>query len=239
MAEDMTPNVTRQLLQTIHPCDRWKYWALAIFLILWLVSCLNPPHPEYLLLQHGPTLVAVAALVAAQNRLAVSRVSYTLILIFMGFHLLGARYLYSHVPYDEWLNWVIGFRVTERFGFQRNHYDRLVHFLFGLLIVVPSWRFCRRILGLNGWWSAAVAFSIISTAGAMYEVLEWLISVTQTAEAAESYNGQQGDVWDPQWDMALAGLGSLIGLGLVATLPFLQRPSRRAPRSNFNANSNH
>jgi putative membrane protein len=199
----------------ILPRDRWNRYALAVFLVLWAVSCICVPYPEYLLLQHGPTVVAIVALVAVQNRLQVSRISYTFILAFLTAHLVGARYLYSFVPYDDWFEPLLGVRITDYFGFQRNHYDRLVHFLFGLLIVVPSWRFSRRILGLNNWWSAAVAFAIIMAGGAMYEVIEWLIAVTQSDTTAESYNGQQGDVWDPQWDMALAGLGSLISLALI------------------------
>jgi len=208
---------------TVLPRDRWNRWALALFLLLWVVSCVRPPHPEYLLLQHGPTFVAILALIVVQNWLRVGRVSYTFILLFLAVHLLGARYLYSFVPYDDWLEPLLGFRITEYFGFKRNHYDRLVHFLFGLLIVVPSWRFSRRILGLNGWWSAAVAFSIIMTASAVYEIIEWGIAMTQSTMTAESYNGQQGDVWDPHWDMTLAGLGSLIGLGLIAVAPFLRQ----------------
>jgi putative membrane protein len=200
------------------PNDRWNRVVLVVFLALWLVSCIRPPHPEYLLMQHGPTLVAVIVLVVVQNRLHVSRVSYTLLLVFLGFHCVGARYLYSFVPYDDWFEPLLGLRITDFFGFRRNHYDRLVHFLFGQLVVVPSCRFSHRILRLNGWWSAAVAFAIIMAGSAVYEVLEWLISVTQSEITAESYNGQQGDVWDPQWDMALAGLGSLIGLAIVSTV---------------------
>jgi putative membrane protein len=205
------------------PHDRWNRIALAVFLLLWFVSCLRPPHPEYLLLQHGPTLVTVVALAAVQNRLRVSRISYTLILAFLCFHLLGARYLYSFVPYDEWFEPFLGVRITAYFGFERNHYDRLVHFLFGLLIVIPSWRFSRRFLRLDAWWSIAVAFSIIMAASAVYEVIEWLIAVTQSDTTAESYNGQQGDVWDPQWDMALAGLGSLIGLAILGTVKYARK----------------
>jgi putative membrane protein len=218
----------------ILPDDRWNRWGLVVFLVLWLASCIRTPYPEYLLLQHGPTLVAVLALVVVQNWLHVSRISYTLILVFMTFHLLGARHLYSFVPYDDWLEPLLGVRITEYFGFERNHYDRLVHFLFGLLIVVPSWRFSRRILALNSFWSAAVAFSIIMTAGALYEVLEWGVAVTQSAEATESYNGQQGDIWDPQWDMALAGAGSLVSLcfvGLAAYLCPMRRPKGPAANS--------
>ena len=207
------------------PHDRWNRAALAAFLLLWLVSCIKPPYPEYLLLQHGPTVVAIAALVLVQNRLAVSRLSYTLILTFLAFHLLGARYLYSFVPYDDWLQPLLGFRLTQHFHFQRNHYDRLVHIMFGALIVIPSRRFSRRILRLGDWWSAAVAFAIIMAASAVYEILEWIVAMTQSATTAESYNGQQGDIWDPQWDMALAGIGSLVSLGIIAATIYL-RPRR-------------
>jgi putative membrane protein len=210
-------------MRSLLPNDRWNRWALLLFLVLWVVSCINTPYPEYLLLQHGPTLVAVVALVVVQNRLTVSRLSYSLILLFMAFHLVGARYLYSNVPYDAWSERLFGVRINELFGFQRNHYDRLVHFLFGLSIVVPSWRFGRRILGLNAWWSAAVAFSIIMTASAMYEIIEWSFAMLLAPHWAESYNGQQGDVWDPHWDMALAGLGSLMGLGPVSLIGPLRR----------------
>jgi putative membrane protein len=209
----------------ILPDDPWNRCALVVFLTLWFASCVRPPYPEYLLLQHGPTLVTVIALAAVQNRIGVSRVSYTLILLFMAFHLVGGRYLYSNVPYDDWSQTLFGVRITDAFNFQRNHYDRLVHFLFGLLVVIPSWRFGRRILRLGVWWSAAVAFSIIMTASAVYELLEWSFAMLLAPEWAESYNGQQGDVWDPHWDMALAGLGSLVGLGLVAVIWPLRRSS--------------
>ncbi len=213
MAGDKPTTITDTLLL---PADRWNRAALVLFLFLWFASCIKPPHPEFLLLQHGPTIVAVVALVLVQNRLAVSRTSYTLVLVFLSFHLLGARYLYTYVPYDRWLFALLGIHIDRLFGFERNNYDRLVHFLFGLTIVIPSYRFARGILALSPFWSAAVAFSIIMAASGLYEIIEWLIAVTQTDTTAEAYNGQQGDIWDPQKDMALAGLGALVSLGAIA-----------------------
>lgn len=204
----------------ILPWDRWNRWALVVFLLLWAASCIRVPYPEYLLLQHGPTLLAVITLMVVQNWLNVSRLSYTLILAFLSLHLVGGRYLYSYVPYDDWFEPLLSFRITDRFGFARNHYDRLVHFCFGLLIVIPTWRFARRLVGTNGWWSAVFAFAVIIAASAVYEVAEWAIAVTQPPDLAESYNGQQGDVWDPQRDMALAGLGGLVSLGVVLAVDF-------------------
>ena len=131
-------------------------------------------------------------------------------------HVLGARYLYSYVPYDTWSERLFGFNVTYHFGFTRNHYDRLVHFCFGLLLIIPAWRFSRRIIGLDAKWSTIFAMMSILSASAIYEIFEWLAAMIMAPDWAESYNGQQGDVWDAQRDMALAACGALIGLSLIA-----------------------
>jgi putative membrane protein len=201
------------------PDDAWNRIALAAFLAVWAVSCVRVPYPKYFWLQHVPTVAVIVALVVVQNRLQVSRLSYTLILAFMLLHVLGARYLYSYVPYDYWTERLFGYHITDHFRFTRNHYDRLVHFFFGLLVVVPAWRFAQRIVGTTAWWSAVFAFAAIMSASAVYEVFEWLVAVMMAPDWAESYNGQQGDVWDAQRDMALAGLGAVLGLTAIAIWP--------------------
>lgn len=203
-------------LVQILPNDLWNRAVLAVFLTFWAASCINVPYPKYFWLQHVPTVAVIAALAFVQNRLEISRMSYTLFMAFMALHVLGARYLYSYVPYDAWSERLFGFNITYHFGFSRNHYDRLVHFCFGLLLVIPAWRFSRRIVGLDGRWSAAFAMMGILSAGAIYEIFEWLAAMIMAPDWAESYNGQQGDIWDPQWDMALAACGALLGLCFVA-----------------------
>jgi putative membrane protein len=198
------------------PADPWNRAVLAVFLALLAISCINVPYPKYFWLQHVPTAAVIAGLAYVQNRLLISRLSYMLIMAFMALHVLGARYLYSYVPYDDWAERLFGFSITYLFGFTRNHYDRLVHFCFGLLLVIPAWRFSRRIVGLDARWSAAFAMMTILSTGAVYEIFEWLAAIFMAPDWAESYNGQQGDVWDPHWDMALAALGAVIGLCLIA-----------------------
>ena len=66
----------------------------------------------------------------AERKHVVDRLGFTFIVLFLALHLLGARYLYSFVPYDEWTQKLFGVSITEQFGFQRNHYDRLVHVCF-------------------------------------------------------------------------------------------------------------
>jgi putative membrane protein len=198
------------------PADPWNRLVLVAFLVFWAVSCINVPYPKYFWLQHVPTVIVVAALACVQRRITVSRLSFTLFMAFMALHVLGARYLYSYVPYDAWSERLLGLNITYRFGFSRNHYDRLVHFCFGLLLVIPAWRFSRRIVGLDARWSAAFAMMGILSASAIYEISEWLAAMIMAPDWAESYNGQQGDVWDAQRDMALAACGALLGLAFIA-----------------------
>ena len=61
-----------------------------------------------------------------------------------------------------------------------------------------------------------VAVQAIVATGALYEILEWAISLTLAPDAVEAYNGQQGDMFDPQKDQALALLGSLLGSGCAS-----------------------
>ena len=108
--------------------------------------------------------------------------SYTALALFVACHAIGAHSTYSEVPYERWFrtafSWigVRDFSLNDAFGFERNHYDRLVHFVFGLLFVLPVWEVSRRYAGMNRWWSAILTFSVIQAASLLYEIAEWLIA---------------------------------------------------------------
>src|SRR3972149_6748726 len=194
--------------QRLLPFDAWNRGILAAFLVLWAISCINVPYPKYFWLQHVPTVFVVLALIVADRWLRVSRLSFTLILAFMSLHLLGARSLYSFVPYDDWTDRLVGHRVTDLFGFTRNHYDRLVHFGFGLLLFLPVQRCVGRSRVTTRFWQTAVTVALLMAAGAAYEIFEWIIAILMAPDWADSFNGQQGDPWDAQADMLLALCGA-------------------------------
>lgn len=200
------------------PKARFNRWLIAAFLALWAISCISVPYPKYFAMQHVPTVLATISLTVAERRLIIDRLGFTCVILFLLLHLLGARYLYSFVPYDDWAEQLFGIRITDCFGFQRNHYDRLVHFGFGLLFVYPLWRFFERELDAVGWWPAALAASIVLAASAVYEIGEWLTAMTFAPDWADAYNGQQGDSWDAQRDMAFAAVGSIVGAGLIGVV---------------------
>jgi len=198
------------------PRDRFQQVLFLIFLAFFFASCINPPYREFLLMQHVPTILAALLLAYVSNRFTVSRLSYSSIIVFLCLHTLGARYLYSYVPYDVWSEQLLGINISESFGFERNHYDRLVHFSYGLLLAIPIQEFERRHLGLSVAISSVLAIECIIATSASYELIEWLVAIVFTPEWAETFLGQQGDMFDAQKDMALATAGALLSIGVLA-----------------------
>jgi putative membrane protein len=197
------------------PHDKVNRRMFAAFLAILAISCIRLPYLDYFGMQHVPTVLAVVALVVAERKGLLDRLGFTLIVVFLLLHVLGARYLYSYTPYDDWSQALLGFQITDRFGFERNHYDRLVHFCFGLLLTYPLVRFFGHNLRLPGSWPALLAVCVITAAGAVYEIGEWLTALVFAPDWADAYVGQQGDPWDAHWDMAVAMLGSVIAIGFV------------------------
>lgn len=162
------------------------------------------------ILHHIATVVFIAWLVKYHQRLGLDDVSFVMIFVFVALHIVGARYLYSNVPYNEWSESLLGFNLNEFFGFERNHFDRVIHFLFGFLFQRPVRQILDRWIDTRGWILTLLAIVTIGSMGAIYEVIEWGIAATLSPETAENYNGQQGDMWDAQKDMALAYLGAAL-----------------------------
>lgn len=187
-----------------------------LFLAAFAGSWVRPPYLQFLLMQHVPTFLAACLLVYLSNRFVISRLSFASIVLFLCLHTLGARYLYSYTPYNDWSEWLLGINITETFGFDRNHYDRVVHFSFGLLMAVPIQEFERRYLKLSLAISSVLAIECILATSAGYELLEWAIAVIFTPEWADNFLGQQGDVFDAQKDTALATGGAVISICVMA-----------------------
>jgi len=195
-------------------------WAwLALLAVALILAQIAQPYPRIAPLHHIPTLLLLLAAPWLLRRWPVSDASLGCIVIFFLLHTLGGRYTYTNVPYEQWWHSLTGGDLAALTGWGRNHYDRLVHLAFGVLGVLPVVDYVH-LKGLRlraGLW-AALAF--VLSASALYEIFEWGLALTMGAEMAESYNGQQGDMWDAQKDMALAALGAL---GVIAVLAFRAR----------------
>lgn len=176
------------------------------------VAQIAQPYPELAPLQHGPTLALALAAPWLLRRWPLSNGATAGILAFLLLHTLGGRYIYSYVPYDDWSRAIVGHDLSSMFGWRRNGYDRFVHFAFGALLTQPIAEIARRHGGLRFAWSLCFAFVMVGFVGALYEIFEWLLTIVVEGETADWYNGQQGDVWDPQKDLAAAQMGGALAL---------------------------
>ncbi|WP_232344822.1 DUF2238 domain-containing protein [Actinoplanes awajinensis] len=196
-------------------------WTLGVFLLVVTATWWHPPHPAEQAMHHSLTVVGLVALLLVQRRQPLPYPSFLLILIFLLVHSVAARWMYSFVPYDDWTEQLFGVRLNEVFGWRRNNFDRLVHLSYGLCFgPVLFARF--RGAGRGVRWSAVAAVEVVLSTSALYELLEWAIAMTLSPGTAEAYNGQQGDVWDAQKDMAIATAGALVAVA-VASLRLLRR----------------
>lgn len=200
---------------------RFKGWLLVVFAILFGVSAIRPHHPQDFLIEHALTVVALVGLIVLDRRRPISNTAAALIFGFLLLHVLGAHYTYSEVPYDRWSEALTGVSVSERLGWERNHYDRLVHLSFGLLLVHPTRELLARAFpelrprDLRLLVGAVVVIAVLSK---LYELLEWIFTLVMTEDAAALYNGEQGDVRDAHKDMTLALLGAIASAVVVGVV---------------------
>jgi putative membrane protein len=194
--------------------SRGHWVALALFGAIFAATWWNPQWPVEQALHHSLTVIALAGLLCLQRRWPLPLSSFVLILVFLTLHTIAARWIYSYVPYDQWAQALFGVRLSDVFGWRRNAFDRLVHLAYGLCLAPVLFRFLVDRRGWRRGWAALAAVDIIISTGALYELFEWGIALALAPDAAEAYNGQQGDLFDAQKDMAIAAAGAVIATAL-------------------------
>lgn len=181
--------------------------AIAAFLLSWLY----PIWPTEQLLHSSLTVIALFTLYYFTRKCWLTAGSIWLLTVFIALHCVASHWLYSNVPYDHWTQTLFGFSINAAFGWQRNQFDRLVHLMYGICLVPALCDYLHyryRLLSVQqGFW---LAVGLVMISSLVYEWMEWLIAVYMSPEQAESYNGQQGDVWDAHKDMLLATIGALL-----------------------------
>lgn len=174
----------------------------------WVAMAVAPLDRGDWLLENLLVFAMAGVLVGTYRRFAFSTVSYGLILLFLALHAIGAHYTYSHTP--------IGFWIADAFGFERNHFDRVIHFGFGLMIYYPAHELIARVAGARGGWSYLLPLALCVAMSETYELIEWTASQVLRPEAALAFLGTQGDIFDAQKDTGLAALGAVLALSVTA-----------------------
>lgn len=184
--------------------NKYPQLLLGLFALFWIFMAISPTYRNVWLAENILTVFLVLLLVFTYNKFRFSNLSYTLVFLFMLMHTVGSHFSYSGVP--------LGF-LGDLFG--RNHYDRMAHFLFGVVFYFPILEYVSAKLKIKGWWKYFIPFVIIVAMKGVYEVLEvGYHLVWERSEITTNFLGMQGDIWDAQKDIFLgivgAGLGWLI-----------------------------
>jgi putative membrane protein len=186
-----------------------KRIALALTLTVFAASWIAPLWPAEQALHSSLTVIGLIWLWRHDRRWPMLAWQFALICAFICVHSIAARWLYSNVPYDQWIHTVTGWSPQHAFGWKRNHMDRLIHLLYGVCFAPAVLHYLRQRWPLSLRQAFVLAIMAIMCSSLLYEWLEWAIALSLSPEAAESYNGQQGDMWDAHADMLLATLGAL------------------------------
>jgi len=174
---------------------------LAIVAVALVASGIGPYDRLTWLLEVLPVLIAAPLLIATYRRFPLTPLAYWLIAIHALILMLGGHYTYARVP--------LGFWIQDLCDFSRNHYDRIGHLMqgFGPAIVIRELLIRTSPLAPGKWLFTLVLFCVLGVS-ATYEFTEWWAALAG-GEAAGAFLGTQGDVWDTQWDMFLAGCGAI------------------------------
>jgi putative membrane protein len=175
--------------------------------VLWVITAIEPFNRRDWLLENLLVFIYGTLLVVTYRRFVFSNLSYMLFGVFISLHLFGAHYTYAEMPFGFWLQ--------DTFDQTRNHYDRIVHFTYGLLIAYPFREILMRVAGVRPGWSYFLPVVGILAFSAFYEFLEAAVAVIVSPELGAAYLGTQGDIWDAEKDTFLAFSGAIIAMTIV------------------------
>ena len=199
-----------------HSHNKYLLVLTGIFAIEWSLLAISPYDRADWALENVIVVAFVILLATTYKKFPLSRISFTLIFLFLLLHEIGAHYTYAKVPYDEWFTELFGYSLNERMGFVRNHFDRLVHFCYGLLLAYPIREVFIRIADVKGFWGYFLPLDLTMSTSMMFELFEWGVADLFAGDVGIAYLGAQGDIWDAHKDMVLASIGALSAMLVTA-----------------------
>lgn len=177
------------------------------FGVVFALSAYRPIMAEDWWLENGLVFLFVGTLALTYKKLVFSELSYLLICVYLAMHEWGAHYKYAIVPFGEWMK--------HAFHTNRNDYDRVVHFAFGLLLAYPQREILIRKAKVSRGWALWMPVVLILGYGAAYEIIEALAAWYLSPDAGEAFLGLQGDPWDTHKDMFMAFAGAVVAMAIT------------------------
>jgi putative membrane protein len=200
------------------PRDRYVAILAGLLGLVMLRSAIGAAKPVTWGMENALVILLGLPLIFSYRRMPLSRFSYSLIFLFICLHEVGAHWTYARVPYDDWWHSLFGVTLNSQLGFARNNFDRLVHFSYGFLLAYPIREVFLRIANVKGFWGYFLPLDFTMSTSMIYELIEWATATVVGSNAGNDFLGSQGDVWDSQKDMAMASLGALISMTVIALI---------------------
>jgi putative membrane protein len=196
------------------------FWILtAAVAVEWVILAFDVVDRPTWIIENILPLILFVPGVWLYKKNVLSKVSMSLLYFFVALHAIGAHYTYSLVPYDRWFESLTGFKLNPLLGWDRNQYDRCLHFLFGFIIYQPAVEIFRHYTtAIKNWAIAVFVLLLINNFSMTYEMIEWVASLLLDERTGGDFLGAQGDVWDAHKDMVLAFVGSLLAVILFQGL---------------------
>lgn len=186
--------------------ERLPVFLLGAYLLLFVVLAFNPVDRPTWFVENLTVWIIIGVLVGFYFKgIRFSNTAYSLASVLIFLHTIGGHFTFALVPFD----W-----VTDLFGFQRNHFDRIAHFSVGFYaFLVIEWLWQKRLVK-NRFLLFTYPVFVIATVAMSYELIEWIFAATSSPEAGIAYLGSQGDIWDAQKDMLADTLGAIFATSL-------------------------
>jgi len=185
--------------------NRVPLMLLTLYGLVFSVCAISPYDRAVWWAENIPVLVIVLLLVLISRGFQFSNTSYVLMTVFIVLHTIGGHYTFERVPFDM---------VTEFFGFERNHYDRVAHFSVGFYAYPIAEVLMIKRLAHSRWIIALFPVFAIATVAAVYEIFEWQYALNSDPAAGIAVLGSQGDIWDAQKDILADTLGAMLTMVL-------------------------
>ena len=165
--------------------NRMLQILVGIYMLVWIATAINPLNRTDWMLENILVAVFLPVLILTYRLFPLSDLSYILITVFMMLHAVGAHYTYAEVPLGYWMK--------EFLGLSRNHFDRIVHFSFGLFMAYPIREVFLRVASARGFWAYYLPLDVTLAFSAVYEIIEMIVAKIVSSGAGDAYLGTQGD----------------------------------------------
>ncbi|MDI9256854.1 DUF2238 domain-containing protein [Flavobacterium sedimenticola] len=188
----------------------WVWLFLIVFSVIWISTFVGTNDYNNWMLENTLTVLFFLFLLVSYRKYQFSDLSYLLITVYLCLHVYGSKYTYAENPFGYWLK--------DYMGWERNHYDRIVHFSFGFLLAYPMRELFLKWVQYPAKVAWVLPIEITLSISAFYELIEWAVADIFFRAQGDAYLGTQGDIWDAQKDIFLAFLGAILATTMVSLL---------------------